>query len=90
MTITRGVTTTAQTDGGMLITMDGFEMSCNAMGRRIWERLANGAPLSAVVAEISDEFKADTATVSRDVSEFVDRLKENLLIEGYVDANNAG
>lgn len=90
MTITRGVTTTVQPDGGMLITLDGFEMHCNRMGRRIWDRLANGTPLSAVVGEISDEFKVDTVTVSRDVDEFVDQLKDNLLIEGYGDVNNVG
>jgi hypothetical protein len=90
MTITRGVTTTAHTDGGMSLTLDGFEMRCNPMGRRILERLANGAPLSAVVAEISDEYKVDTATVSRDVSEFVNLLKVNLIIESNLDANNAG
>jgi hypothetical protein len=90
MTITRGVTTIAQTDGGMLLILDGFEMRCNPMGRRIWERLANGTPLSAVVGEISAEFKVDTVTVSRDVSEFVDRLKDNLLIEGYLEVTNAG
>ena len=88
MTITRGVTSTAQTDGGLLLILDGFEMRFNPMGRRIWERLADGAALSTVVAEISDEFKVDNATVSRDVSEFVDRLKDNLLIEGHVDANH--
>jgi hypothetical protein len=90
MTITRGVTTIAQADGGMLLTLDDFEMRCNPMGRRIWERLATGAPLANVVTEICEEFKVDTAIVRHDVSEFVDRLKDNLLVEGYMDVNNAG
>ena len=90
MTITHGVITTGQPDGGMLIALEGFEMRCNPMGRRIWERLASGVSLSTVVGEISAEFEVDTVTVSRDVSEFVDRLKDNLLIEGHSEVNNAG
>jgi hypothetical protein len=90
MTITRGVITTVQMDGSMLLALDGYELRCNAMGRRIWERVKEGIPLSIVVTEISNEFKVDTTTVSRDVSEFVDRLKDNLLIEGCVDASNVG
>ena len=81
MTISRGVMTTVQMDGSMLLTLDGFELRCNAMGRRIWEGVRAGIPLSVVVTEISNEFEVDPGIVHSDVYDFLHGLKENLLIE---------
>jgi hypothetical protein len=63
-------------NGGMVLTLHGCEMRCNPVDRRVWELFAEPRTTIRRVTEISDEF--------------LGRLKENLLIEDYADANNAG
>jgi len=81
MTVTSGVIATNQPDGSLLLDIDGYQLRCNAIGREIWERLRDGRPFSAIVDDIAATFHMPRSVVEEDVSTFVQRLRENLLVQ---------
>jgi hypothetical protein len=81
MTLNSGVIATNQPDGSLLLDFDGYELRCNAMGRKIWERLRDGASVSLVVDEIAAAFVVPRTIVENDVAEFLGQLRHNFLIQ---------
>jgi hypothetical protein len=55
-----------------------FEM--NPVAATIWEKLAEGLPTQEIIDYIAREFRVPEERISRDVVDFIEILKENLLI----------
>ncbi len=53
----------------------------NPTGRFLWERLARGATLGALAAELETSFELDRSRASSDVSDFVRALLARRLVE---------
>ncbi|HXT01274.1 MAG TPA: PqqD family protein [Elusimicrobiota bacterium] len=55
--------------------------SFNDTGARIWELLAEGAPLEKTVVSVAEEFEAAPAVIEKDAREFVRDLRKEKLLE---------
>jgi hypothetical protein len=65
----------------VLLSLASAEYFClNSIGVRIWELLREGADRQAIEAAVLREYDATPEHVSRDVSAFLDRLRDLRLI----------
>lgn len=56
-------------------------ITLNSTGKLLWNCLEEGATVEEMVALLAREYDVDEATVTADVNEFVDKLKERGFIE---------
>jgi len=54
----------------------------NETGAFIWERLDGKTDLAAILKEMQKTFDVDKATAEQDLLEFIDQLKEYLIVSG--------
>ena len=59
----------------------GIYFGLDGVGKRIWESIAEGKNLAAVVAVIAAEYEVDEARAQADVIEFVGELVERGLLQ---------
>jgi hypothetical protein len=59
----------------LLDVTSGTYFGLNTVGTRIWELLAQGQPLRAVLAMLGEEFDVEPESLGRDVAEFIDALE---------------
>jgi hypothetical protein len=70
-------------DGAVLLDLrEGRYYSLNAVGGRIWTRLATGWSLSQIERDLSEAFAVPIQIASRDVSAFIADLKGKCLLDG--------
>lgn len=55
-----------------------FEL--NRVALSIWKKLEAGQSPEEISSQIASEFKAPAELAARDVTQFIDRLKDNLLV----------
>ena len=77
-----GVAKVAKTaDGKIVLEVAGrpaFEL--NHVALRIWTKLEAGQSPEEISSQIASEFKAPGETATRDVTRFIKKLKDNLLL----------
>jgi len=52
----------------------------NNTGHLVWQQLAEGKDTSEITSQIMDKYEVDRETASRDVTVFINGLKEHSLI----------
>ena len=56
-------------------------ITLNETGGFLWEKLSEGATEEELVKAILDEYEIDEATAKKDVEAFIQKVKDNNLIE---------
>ena len=56
-------------------------LSCDPVGTRIWDHLAQPLDREALVQALLDEYEGDEAQIREDVADFLARLQD----EGFLD-----
>lgn len=68
-------------DGAVILDIPRNAMTTlDSTGGYIWERLLRGLRVDAIVAELVRDTGADEVVVSKDVEEFMERLKSKHLV----------
>lgn len=53
----------------------------DSIGTRIWELLTNGADEEGIIASLLNEYEVDPVQLRRDVSEFLNALRDKNLVQ---------
>ncbi len=56
-------------------------MTLNETGKFLWEKLSDETTEDALVAALLSEYAVDKTTAERDVAAFIEKLKENNILE---------
>ena len=58
------------------------------IGSNIWESLQEGASISKLITDLAEFYKIDSTTITNDINNFVNLLKEEKLIIDHTNDNN--
>ena len=76
-------------DGAVILDISRDSMTTlDTVGAYIWNCLARGLSVDAIVAELARDTGADQEMVARDVDEFMDQLKSRHLVFATHDADS--
>lgn len=82
-------TVIAQTIAGETVILDidaGLYFGLDPIGARIWQLMAEGAPLNAVADQMMMEYEVSREQLERDVDDLITKLLENSLVVEIEDA----
>lgn len=82
-------TVIAQTIAGETVILDidaGLYFGLDPIGARIWQLMAEGAPLNGVADQMMMEYEVSREQLERDVDDLITKLLENSLVVEIEDA----
>jgi hypothetical protein len=81
VTVTPNLRSIVDHDGAVILDISRNSMTTlDTIGAYVWERLAKGLSVDAIVSELAQDTGADREMVARDVDDFMEQLKSRHLV----------